>query len=73
MTATASAPAVSSETMNDLPNRTPDGRELDNEEKEENYPRATTDDAAYLLAFYIAKEHPDGTMLERFVTSCHHS
>jgi len=29
---------------------------------------ASAEDAAYLLAFYIAKEHPDDMVLERFVT-----
>ena len=31
---------------------------------------ASAEDAAYLLAFYIAREHPDARMLERFAT-CH--
>ena len=33
---------------------------------------ASAEDAAYLLAFYIAKEHPDAMMLERFF-KCHRS
>mmetsp|Transcript_26127 Transcript_26127/g.45475 ORF Transcript_26127/g.45475 Transcript_26127/m.45475 type:complete len:117 (+) Transcript_26127:3262-3612(+) len=33
---------------------------------------ASAEDVAYLLAFYIAKEHPDAMVLERFVT-CHRS
>ena len=32
----------------------------------------STEDAAFLLAFYIAKEHPDVLMLERFIM-CHRS
>ena len=32
----------------------------------------SAEDAAFLLAFYIAKEHPDAMMLERFVM-CHRS
>lgn len=63
-------PSVSTVTADDLPNKySSDSTRLVNEE---GYFKASTFDSAYLLAFYIAKEHPDCTMLERFVL-CHHS
>ncbi|KAL7547638.1 hypothetical protein ACHAWF_010924 [Thalassiosira exigua] len=34
--------------------------------------RAPIEKSAFLLAFYIAKEHPDPAVLERFVLSCRH-
>jgi len=40
------------------------------EESEKSGPTpSSVEDAAYLLAFYIAKEHPDAMMLENFIRS----
>jgi hypothetical protein len=64
---TTSTPAASTEIAIDLTNRSSDGTK---HETEKNRSKVLTEKAAHLLAFYIAKEHRDGTMLERFVTSC---
>ena len=60
---------------NDDTKSTPPPQDQAAKEDEETNRRpkaASAEDAAYLLAFYIAREHPDARMLERFAT-CHRS
>ena len=58
-------PAKPQDTPNSTSEQVP---EDDASEKQQRPKPASAKDAAYLLAFYIAKEHPDVMALERFVT-----
>jgi len=74
-----STDVASAEPEDDVSKNTPDQTKTesktesnDGKKLAKQIPRpASGEDAAYLLAFYIAKEHPDAMVLERFVTTCH--